>query len=97
MLYDIICVPPRLASLRPNLNNYYTENADAEEQELEDKISKISSNISSKLGVGHANEDAQDEKRDLNYEAIIEAKREVSVFGCTSVCVFNLLLVTVLE
>lgn len=51
---------------------------DAEEQELDEKVAEITTQISSKLGVAHYSaEDAEDEKRELNYEAIIEAKTKV--------------------
>lgn len=61
------------------VTNLSSDNEDIEEQELNDKLSKITNQISSKIGINHTNEDAQDEKRELNYEAIIDTKLTVSL------------------
>jgi hypothetical protein len=47
---------------------------------MDEKIAKITNEISSKMGISHAKEDAQDEKREFNFETIIAAKRLVSAY-----------------
>lgn len=63
-----------------NVDKLYAEKEDLEDQELDEKLAKITNQVASKMGLSHANEDAQDEKRELNYEFIIETKQKVCYF-----------------